>query len=495
MKRFALLFLILAGMVHAQTGTLEIAVDSSPAGLDPHKVTAFSSFAVIGQIYDGLFELNSDLQMEPALATGYEVSDDGLTYTVAIREGVKFHNGRDLTAADVVWSLERILDPETGSPQASRFAEVESATAADDFTVVITLSMPFAPFGSNLGNLTVVPREVVEANGDLQQVAVGTGPFKLVEVVPDTYLRLEANTDYYRPGEPGVAELRYNIVPESSTRAAGLRNGTYHLLPTVDPAAAEVLQTARNITLLGKQDLSYTLLGLNVEREPFNDPLVRQAINYAIDREEIVDAVHFGNGVPGGPLSPALVDWASPVSDFPCYAHDADKARSLLAEAGHADGISFEILTFGTMKVVLDTAQVLQAQLARAGINAEVNVAEFGTFVQDWSNSNFDAFVSLNGGSIDPDGYLHRTFITDGSTNVFKYSDSRVDELLQAGRTTTGMAERQEIYQELQQRLACEGPVAHVVYGTLFTAFGDNVEGFEQIASGGLRYIRNITLK
>ena len=135
MKRIALLLLLCAGLAHAQTGTLEIAVDSSPAGLDPHKVTAFSSFAVIGQIYDGLFELNSDLQLEPALATAYEVSDDGLTYTVSIREGVKFHNGRDMTAADVVWSLERILDPEVASPQASRFAQVASAVATGEFEV------------------------------------------------------------------------------------------------------------------------------------------------------------------------------------------------------------------------------------------------------------------------------------------------------------------------------------------------------------------------
>src|SRR5690625_647240 len=224
MKRITLMFLLCAGVALAQTGTLEIAVDSSPAGLDPHKVTAFSSFAVVGQIYDGLFEVNSDLQIEPALATGYEVSEDGLTYTVSIREGVKFHNGRDMTAADVVWSLERILDPEVASPQASRFAEVESAVASDDHTVVFTLSKPFAPFVNNLGNITVVPQEVVEEHGDLQQTAVGTGPFRLVEHVPDTYLRLEANEDYYRPGEPGVAALRYNIVPESSTRVAGLRN-------------------------------------------------------------------------------------------------------------------------------------------------------------------------------------------------------------------------------------------------------------------------------
>jgi len=182
------------------------------------------------------------------------------------------------------------------------------------------------------------------------------------------------------------------------------------------------------------------------------------------------------------------------VEEFACYAHDPERSRELLAEAGYGDGVAFEILTFSTMEVVLDTAQVLQAQLERAGFEVEVNVAEFGTFVQDWTNSEFDAFVSLNGGSSDPDGYLHRTFITDGSTNVFNYGDSNVDELLQAGRTETDHEARQEIYRDLQHALACEGPVAHVAYGTLFSAFGEGVEGFEQIASGGLRYLRNVTL-
>ncbi len=496
MKRVLLLpFLLLAGAALAQTGDLEVAVDSSPAGLDPHKVTAFSSFAVTSQIYEALVTLNDDLQLEPALATGWEVSDDGLTYTFSLRDNVVFHNGRAMTAGDVVYSFERVVDPETASPQASRMAEVDSVAADGDHTVVFTLSRPFAPFLSNVGNLTVVPREVVEEHGDLQAVAVGTGPFMLSEVVPDTYLLLSANPDYWQDGEPAVASMRYNIVPEGSTRAAGLRTGTYHLLPTVDPANAEILAVTPGVTLLGTQDLSYTLLGLNVEREPFNDPRVIQAINYAIDRDEIVEAVHFGNGVPGGPLSPALTDWAVPTSEFACYAHSPETARQLLSDAGYANGISFEILTFSTMQVVLDTAEVLQAQLARSGIDASINVAEFGTFVQDWSNSNFDAFVSLNGGSTDPDGYFHRTFITDGSTNVFNYSSAEVDALLDSGRTTTDHAERVAIYNDIQHALACEGPIAHVAYGTLFSAYGDSVEGFRQLASGGLRYLRNVSFR
>jgi len=137
----------------------------------------------------------------------------------------------------------------------------------------------------------------------------------------------------------------------------------------------------------------------------------------------------------------------------------------------------------------------VQAQLERAGMQVEVNVAEFGTFVQDWQNSNFDAFVSLNAGSIDPDGYMHRTFISGGSTNVFRYSDPDVDELLARGRTTADVATRQDIYAELQRALACEGPVAHLNHGTLFSAHRDEVEGFQQIATGSLRYLRYATLR
>ena len=486
---------LLIGAATAQTGTLEIAVDTAPVGLDPHLVTAFSSFAVIGQIYDSLLEVNADLGLEPGLATEWSVSDDGLTYVFELRDDVTFHNGRGMTADDVVYSFERVADPETASPQASRFAQVASAVATGEYEVTFTLSQPYAPFLNNLPNLNVVPQEVVEENGNLQQVAVGTGPFMLEEIVPDTYVLLSANPDYYRDGQPGVAQLKYNIVPEASTRAAGLRTGTYHLIPDVDPATAETLRNVAGVELLGVQDLAYTLLGFNVEREPFNDPRVRQAINYAIDRDEIVEAVYFGNAVPGGPLSPGLKEWAVGTDQFQCYATNLDTARSLLADAGYPDGFETEILTFGTIQVVSDSAQVLQAQLAQVGIDANVNVAEFGSFVQDWTNSNFDMFVSLNGGSTDPDGYLHRTFVTDGSTNVYNYSDPEVDAWLEEGRTTVDQTVRAEIYNQLQTKLACEGPIAHIAYGTLFSAVADEVEGFQQLPTRSLRYLREVTLQ
>lgn len=487
----ASLFTLLFGSALAQSGTLEVAIDSSPVGLDPHVATAFSTFAVIGQIYDGLVELNAELELEPALAESWEASEDGLTYTFTLREGVTFHNGRAMTSDDVVFSFDRIMNEETGSPFASRFTQVESVTAPDAQTVVFSLSAPYAPFLSNLTNLSVIPEE---AAGDLQQNAVGTGPFRFAEWVPDTYVRLEANPDYYREGEPGVAELRFNIVPEASTRAAGLRSGEYHLLPDVDPATAETLRTVPNVTLLETQDLAYTLLGLNVSEPPFDDPRVREAINLAIDRGEIVQAVYFGNAVPGGPLSPGLSEWALDTSEFPCYQSDPEAAQALLAEAGQ-EGLEFEILTFSTVQVVSDVAQVLQAQLQRAGITTTINVAEFGTFVQRWQNSDFEAFVSLNGGSTDPDGYFYRTFYTGGSTNVFGYSDPEVDALLDEGQTESDEAARYDIYADVQRALACTGPAAHVAYGTLFSAVGEGVAGFEQLPTRSLRYLRNVTLE
>jgi peptide/nickel transport system substrate-binding protein len=221
---------------------------------------------------------------------------------------------------------------------------------------------------------------------------------------------------------------------------------------------------------------------------------VRRALNLAIDRDEIVEAVYYGDAVPGGPLSPGLTDWALPVTEYSCYASDPATARRLLADAGYADGVDFEIVTLGTLRVVVDAAQVMQAQLADAGFRATVSVEELGSFVQRWRNSDFDAFASLNGGNIDPDGYLDRTFRSGGSTNVFQYSNPAVDTLLNAGQRAVDPSVRRGIYADLQRALACDGPVIHLAYATLFTAHRNEVAGFQQVPTRHLRYLRNVTL-
>ena len=495
MKRLSLLALLaLAAVALGQNGTLQIAVDQSPVGLDPHIATAFSTFAIVSQVYEGLVEVDAQLQIQPALASSWDVSDDGLTYTFHLRPNVTFHNGRVMTSDDVVYSYDRVMNKDTGSPFASRFTQVDHVTAPDANTVTFSLKAPFAPFLSNLVDLMIVPKEVVEANGDLQKVAVGTGPFMFDEWVPDTSITLKANPNYYRPGEPVLAGLKYTIVPEASTRAAGIRTGTFQLLPDVDPTTAQTLKNASGVTLLSVPDLAAGRFGLNVSHPPLDDPRVREAINMAINRDDIIAAVYLGNAQAGGVVSPSLGDWAVPTDQLSCYTYDPESAKKLLAAAGYPDGFDMHVITFSTIKVVADTAQVIQAQLAEVGIRANIDVQEFGTFVQNWRNSDFDAFVSLSAGAIDPDTVLYRHFHTGGSANVYKYSDPKVDELLDQGETTVDNAERHDIYNQLQTILSCQGPAVTPAYGTLFSAVRDNVSGFQQVPTRSLIYLREVEL-
>ncbi|WP_026873129.1 ABC transporter substrate-binding protein [Inquilinus limosus] len=482
-----------APMAAAQT--LEVATDQSPVGLDPHVATSFASVLVNGPVYEGLTAIDKDLRVVPELAESWTVSPDGLTYVFTLRPGAKFHDGSPVTPADVAASFARVRDPKTGSPYASRIDMVKSVEPTGDRQVTVTLTTPSAPFLANLPQIVIVPAAAATGGIDLQRKTAGTGPFTLKEWVPDTYLLLAKAGGYWEPGLPKLDAVKINIVPEASTRQVGLSGGTYQLLPNVDPATAATLQGTPGVTLLETTDLSYTLVGMNVSKPPFDNPKVRQALNTAIDRAQIVEAAYFGKGQPGGPLSPALKDWALPVSDYPCYAADPEKAKALLAEAGVALPVKAELKVLGSNQLVVDVAQVVQAQLNAAGFEVALNVQEQGTFIQDWRNSNFQLFASINGGNVDPDGYLYRTFRTGGSTNVFKYSDAEVDRLLDQGRTTLDPAKRREVYADVQKRLACDGPIAHLVFGQLFTAVRDGVTGYEIVGNRSTRSLRQTALE
>ncbi|WP_309570309.1 ABC transporter substrate-binding protein [Deinococcus sp.] len=476
-------------------GTLQLAVDQSPVGLDPHVATAFSTFVVTGQIYESLLEVDANLKIRPLLASKYTRSDDGLTYTFTLRPGVKFHNGDALSAGDVVYSMNRVKDPKTASPLASRLSSVTSVKASGPLQVTFTLSKPYAPFLSEVATIDIVDQKYVEGGGNLQRAAIGTGPFVFKQWIPDTALVLDKNPAYWAKGQPYLDGLKFNIVPDASTRQIGLQGGTYQFLPNIDASVAATLKTAPGVQLLRSQDLAYSLLGMNVSRKPFDDPRVREALNYAINRPEIVQGVYFGDAVPGGPIPPALKTYATPVSNFPCYTYSPAKAKDLLRQAGYPNGVDFSILTFSTIKTVSDAAQVLQAELAPAGFRAKIDIQEFGNFVQNWRNSNFDAFVSLNGGSVDPDGQLYRTVVSGGSTNVFKYKDPAVDALLEQGRSTTSNGSRVRTYAQLQKTLACRGPAAFLAYGALYSATRSEVQGFTPNPTRSLAALKTTWIK
>lgn len=482
---------LLTGM--ASAATLNVAIDSSPAGLDPHLITAFNSVVIVqSNIYEGLTAIDKNLAVVPGLAESWEISPDGLSYTFKLRSGVKFHDGSDMDAEDVAASIRRVQSAAVASPLASRVTPITGIEVVDPTTIKFTLDAPFAPILTSLSNIAIVPAEVETNVEGLQQTPIGTGPFKFAEWQPNGFIGLTKNEDYYLDGLPKLDGVKFNFVPESATRQVGVTSGEYDLLPGIDPATALQLQGQPNVTVQETRDIAYTLLGMNASREPFTNPKVRTAINMLLNRQEIIDAALFGSGVPAGPLSPALVNWAVDPSTYACYTQDVEGAKALLAEAGVTTPlkVSMNVLPRQDTR---DIAQVVQQQLAAGGIEVSLVTQEIGDFVQSWKNSDFDTFISANGGSPDPDEYFYRTFRGGGSTNVFKYDDPEIDTWLDEGRAETDPAARKAIYDQVQAKLACDGPAAHIAYGTLYTAVANGVEGFEIFPNGRLTSLVNTT--
>jgi len=489
MARMSFRSMLLAGVLAsgvASAQVLEVAVDASPVGLDPHRATAFSTFQMInGTIYEGLTSIDKDLRVKPGVAESWTVSGDGKTYAFKLRAGMTFHDGSKVEAADVVATINRVLSKEIASPLASRLAALDRAEAVDAATVVLHLKEPSAPLLVSIATIAIVPRSMEAEKEALQRAPIGTGPFKFKEWQTNGFVALEKHVGYWRAGAPKLDGIKFNIVPESATRQVGLASGQYTMLPNIDAATALQLKGRPGVKLAETLELAYSFVGVNTSRPPFDDARVRQAVNYALNRQEIIAAALFGAGVPGGPLSPALKDWVTPVSEFACYKHDPGRAQALLKEAGHSAPVAITINVLPRQDI-RDVAQVVQAQLNKAGFKVELKNQEMGQFIQDWRNSNFDMFASTNAGSPDPDDYFFRTFRTGGSTNVFKYSNTELDGLLDGARTMQDPKARQEAYAKVQLMLACDGPIMHIAYGQLFTAMRANVNGFEIIANRSL---------
>jgi peptide/nickel transport system substrate-binding protein len=481
------------GASPALAQVLELAIDQSPAGLDPHIITAFASFMVVnGTIYEGLTAIDKDLRVGPGLAESWTASPDGKSYVFKLRPGVTFHNGAPMEAADVVASLKRVMAKEIASPLASRLAAVDSVAAPDAATVELKLKEPSAPLLTSLATLAIVPRGFEADKDGLQKQPVGTGPFKFKEWQPNGFIALARNDAYWRKGLPKLDGVKMNIVPESATRQVGVSSGQYAMLPNIDAATALQLKGKPGVKLAETLELAYTLIGFNTAKPPFDNAKLREAVNTALNRDEIIQAALFGAGVPGGPLSPALKDWATDLKEFPCYKHDVAKAKALVKDSGVAQPISVT-MTVLPRQDIKDIAQVVQQQLGAVGIKVELKTPELGQFIQDWRNGNFDLFASTNAGSPDPDDYFYRTFRTGGSTNVFKYSNPEVDALLDKARANQDPASRKAQYAQVQKALACDGPIAHLAYGQLFTAMRSNVTGFEIMSNRSLSYLADTT--
>ena len=489
-----------AGGQPKKGGTLILARAGEVTNLDPHKVPAFTSARVFELVYSYLMRLDENLGVQPELAESMPTtSSDGKQVTVKIRKNVKFHNGDPLTSADVKYTFDRIIEPKTAAVARSFFADVENIGAPDDTTVVFNLKNPNAALVAYMAhpNSGIVSKKIGEANSDLskKETAIGSGPFKLAEWVPDNYMRFEANKSYYVEGQPYVDGIRINVVPDETSLAATLRTKAADMAIITNANVARSLRSESGIVLSAKPSLSYNLLFLNTKRKPFDNVKVRQAIAYAIDRKAIIDAVAFGEGEVTGPIAPALANYALPTSQYPLYTRDVAKAKQLLQEA-NAGPVSFTIMTSTTEPSYgKDEAQLVQAQLAEAGITVKIETIEFTQYVDRWLKADFDMATGLNGGGPDPDFYVFRYFTDDGNLNfVTSWKNPTSSDAIKQARATTDVGKRKELYATAQKELVNGVPFIWLFVGRDYNATLPTTKGFTHLPTGSIIYLRQTWL-
>ena len=479
-------------------GTLRVGLQGDPTQLDPHTTNLTAAIHVTEHIYEGLLVENPDLTIGPWLATALpEVSEDGLTYTVTLRDNVMFHTpvSRLMTSADVVYSFGRMVDPALAGNAVSLLEPIVSIDAPDDATVVFTLATPNAAFLSTLANryLAIVPQEFVEQNGgDLNQAACGTGPFVFEEYVPTTRLTVTKNAEYWDTGKPYLDGIEFTPISDDTQRTNAIITDTVDFVEYAPLADIERLRGESGLMIAGDINTNIRFIGINLRREPFSDVRVRRAIAMALNRAEILEPATFGNGTATEVIFPDG-NWAH--VDVPETPQDIEGARALLAEAGFPDGLELEILSWSAYSFLSQPSYVVQSQLEAIGITSEVVLDENATYIEKYTSTfDYDITVTGTSGFVDPNDVYYDNFLSTSPGNTSGYVNPAADQLIQDGIATTDQAARAEIYTQLQTLLLEDLPWINLFIANQYEAMKLNVGGYTHYPTGSLVSLRNTFL-
>jgi peptide/nickel transport system substrate-binding protein len=453
----ALLFTLLTAFTYAQPVVVMQSADA--VTLDPTMNRETPTFNVLMNLFDALLFKEPDGSFSPGLATSWEAVDD-TTWTFELREGVSFHNGEPFTAEAVVYTIERILDPETASPIQRGFSFIESAEVEGDYGVTITTTSAQPLAETYFSELMIVPPGYFEEVGAdaFAREPVGTGPYRFVSWQPDVSLRLQANADYWR-GAASVQELEFRPVPEAVTRFSSLSAGETDLITSVPPSLTSSVESAPNARLETVESARVIYIGMNTLQEgPLQDTRVRQALNHAVDVDAIAQGIFGGLATPTTTLlTEADFGYTDAVSP---YTHDPERARELLAEAGYEDGFEVTLGTpNGRYTNDVQVAQAVAAQLGEVGVRANVEVREYGAYVGELFSGNAPDLFLIGWGNapLDADFILYPLLRTDDLLSY--YSNPQLDTLLDQGHTTLNRDEREAAYAEALEIIQEEAPM------------------------------------
>ncbi len=462
---------------------LVAAIAAEPDQLDPHQTTAYASFQVLENVFDTLVQPDENLEMQPALAESWETSDDQLTWTFQLREGVRFHDGEDFTAEDVVYSYERIIDEELAN--AYRFESVESVEAVDDGTVEITVRRPtpnlLALIGGFKGMAIVSEQNVT--SGDIGRNPVGTGPFMLDEYVSGDSITLTANEDYW-DGAPELGSVQYTFVSEPTVALANLQSGQVQWTDNLPPQQVEALESDDTVETGVVPSNDYWYFAANQAREPFDDPRVRQALSYGIDREAITEAAKFGLATVNQTAIPRTSKW---YYDYAPYSYDPDRAQELLDEAGVED-LTIDLMVTNEYPETIQAAQVMADQLSEVGVQLDIRTEDFATWLDNQSQGNFDVFMLGWLGNIDPQDFYYSQHHSEGGNNYQKYSNPDVDRLLDQAGQETDEDRRQQLYDDAVKMIVDDASYTYLYNPDVVQGWAPELEGYTARGDRAIRF-------
>jgi len=401
-----------------------------------------------------------------------------------------------MTSDDVKFTLERVLDPATRSVGRSFIDVITSIETPDRYTVRLRMQFPLASLLSGLAsaNLSIVEKAAVQRSGNLQRTVAGTGPFMLAEWVPDNFMRLVKNPNYFRQGLPKFDTLIIRIIPDAASLLAGVRTRALDMATINQGAVITQARRESGIVVMQKAGLQLRILAFNTTRPPYTDARVRYAFSFAIDRNAIVSTAEFGYATVSGPLAPST-PWATPIARFPSYTQNVARAKQMLAEAGYPNGFSTRIITSPTYEGGVAVAQVIQEQLRAIGVNATLETIEWGSYINRWVARDFDTMIELRGGDPDPDRFLYRSFHGTGAVNNFLFKDGGIDRLLERGRVNLEADARKPIYDELQRALIEAAPALFLYTPMETQVLQGYVRGFKIVGNGALYYLEEASVE
>lgn len=476
----ALAGLALTGLGFAAGGgTLRYGTVTEVTNIDPHVYGGSAWKVLIGVLYSPLVTFDTKGEIVPALAESWE-QPDASTIVFSLRQGVTFHDGSPLAADDVVFSLERIRDEATGATLRSYLVDA-TITRIDENTVEVKKPAADASLLSVLGlpEAAIVSRAWIESGVNVKAEANGTGPFRLAEYEAGVRARLEAFAEFYLEGEPKLDVVEFRMIKSDDARVSALRSGAVDMIDFVPWKDIDVLRRMPNFHVESASG-AFMNLWFNATRAPFDNPALRRAMAFAIDREAISRAGFFGHGAPiYGPPTPSDSPWYNPELDN-TVTLDLEKARSLMEEAGFTDGPDMELVVFQGLGIYTTTAQIIQANLKEIGIDVSIRLVEWSDLVARKNSADYDAMIygvsmKLN----DPDAYGY--YFGADSTYWAKpigYRDDALEALLEKGRTLTDGGERKSVYKQVEERLLETMPWVFINYREQAQAYTRKVDGY-----------------